>query len=619
MDYERYRVFNEQYQKVIPMKRYASIDFMRGIAIFLMIILHTISDYLDVEGLLGRINDVPLLNVVALVVLPFLGGLAGLFLLVSAIANMISMQKQLMRGLSAGMLALRQVITGFIIYIFAALTESTIGYWGAFGLFARNLDKPLIWNWSHQFTNWGTFEAIHTIAWCVIINGLIHGLISMKGLWKKPKIQMAIYGVLVVIVLAVTQPVWVGISKIYPGFPWGTLAGGFAQYKPHLFKSTFIEVIKGWFFGIWAAPMEPLFPYLAVSFIGSIVGIACAQPDKAIFKGFMKLMLIVAVCMFLAGAVGIILMMLKIIPVSFTDAAEVYRLISFHRHWAPDEPGFGHYYTWFSWLWQFLSVTGWGLTATLSMLYLVEFRGKAKQFADKTQFIRRFGFTAFSNYNQQYILTSTPFWATQIFFGSGVVAAWLNSATSSGPIAQWLNLGTGWWQNGLGPYDKTLWFATFFQIGIIILIYHVVMRVWEKVNYRGSIEWCMGTIGYYIVPVKKPEDLKNKKWYEKGDLAVQETFYDAEWVNIVEETDEYHRSKRDSRIVLIFAIAAFVVPLFLPFTVGWLFVTLKTFKTEGKNRKNTAALILCIIGIVLTLIFTIATLVLSPNILGFSL
>jgi hypothetical protein len=611
------------------MKRYASIDFMRGVAILLMLILHSIGDRLDVNTLLGRIDYVPLINVIALVVLPFLGGLAGLFLLVSAIANMISMQKQLMRGRSAGMLALRQVITGFILYIFAALTESTTGYWGAFGLLFRNLDKPLTWNWTTVFTRWGTFEAIHTIAWCVIINGLIHGLISVKGLWKKPKRQMLIYGILSIAVLASTPFVWQGISKIDPGFPWGYVGKwwvdsggalrGYDQFQPHLIYSAFSDVVKGWFFGLFAAPMEPLFPYLTVSFIGSIIGIACAQPEKALFKGFMKLMLTIAVTMFLVGAVGIVLMIIKIIPVSFDDATEVYRLISFHRHWAPDEPRFGHYYTWWSWLWQFCSVTGWGLMATLAMLYFVEFRGKGKQFADKTRFVRRFGFVAFSNYNQQYIYTSTGFWVPQLFFGMGAVAQWLNNITNGGFISRWLNLDTGWWQSGLGAYHPTLWFATFFQIGVTLLIYHVVMRLWEKANYRGSIEWFMGTIGYYIVPVKKPESLMMKKWYEKGDLAVQDAFYNAEWVNLVEATDEYHRSKRDSRITLIFAIAAFCVPLFVPFTFGLLFVVIKTFKTEGKNKKNVAALILCIIGTILTLAFTAAMFIFSLDSLGISL
>ena len=219
------------------MKRFSSLDFMRGIAILLMLFLHTISDYLHISGtggLMEQLNYIPLINVLALVVLPFLGGLAGLFLLVSAISNMISMQKQLISGRSPGMLALRQVITGLLIYIFAALSESTIGYYGSIMGITRHLNDPLIIDWTNTFTRWGNFETIHTIAWCVIINGAIHGLISINKLWQKPKIQMIIYAVLTLAVLASTRFVWEGIADVYSnasgGFPWGVgsdiLVGG---------------------------------------------------------------------------------------------------------------------------------------------------------------------------------------------------------------------------------------------------------------------------------------------------------------------------------------------------------------------------------------------------------
>ncbi|MHA2254945.1 MAG: hypothetical protein ACXAAM_02630, partial [Candidatus Heimdallarchaeaceae archaeon] len=72
-------------------KRFVSLDFLRRLAIFLMLILHMVSDYLDVDTLLAgdNINHIPLMNLVALLILPFMGGLAGLFLLTSSISNMI--------------------------------------------------------------------------------------------------------------------------------------------------------------------------------------------------------------------------------------------------------------------------------------------------------------------------------------------------------------------------------------------------------------------------------------------------------------------------------------------------------------------------------------------------
>ena len=96
------------------MRRYASIDFLRGLAIFMMLILHQVADTLDINNLLDNLDAIPLANVVLLVVLPFLGGLAGFFLLVSATGNAVSMTKFLMKGKSAGALAIRQFLGGFL-------------------------------------------------------------------------------------------------------------------------------------------------------------------------------------------------------------------------------------------------------------------------------------------------------------------------------------------------------------------------------------------------------------------------------------------------------------------------------------------------------------------------
>ncbi len=71
----------------IQTKRFSSLDFLRGLAIILMIILHQISDLLDIGTLTADLNSVPLINIVALLILPFIGGLAGLFLLTSAICQ----------------------------------------------------------------------------------------------------------------------------------------------------------------------------------------------------------------------------------------------------------------------------------------------------------------------------------------------------------------------------------------------------------------------------------------------------------------------------------------------------------------------------------------------------
>src|SRR5271157_5983158 len=148
----------------------------------MMLFLHQISWFLNSGALLADINNAPLINLLALLVLEFMGGLAGFFLLVSAIGNMISMYKRLQAGRSVNDLLLNQVVTGILLVIFAYLVEGDIGYLGALGDFFRSMNQiPLVLSnpvyaqayWLNlvdtMFSRWAHFETIHTIAWCILI------------------------------------------------------------------------------------------------------------------------------------------------------------------------------------------------------------------------------------------------------------------------------------------------------------------------------------------------------------------------------------------------------------------------------------------------------------------
>ncbi|MHA1198441.1 MAG: hypothetical protein ACTSQF_03720, partial [Candidatus Heimdallarchaeaceae archaeon] len=314
-------------------KRFASIDFLRGLAIFIMIVLHIVSDYLDVDALLAadKINTIPLINLIILAVMSFLGGLAGLFLIASAISNMVSMQRNLRNGKSVVSIALKQIVGGIILLIFAMLTEGVTGYHGMFGSLIHNLKTPTL-DVLIARRSWAIFETIHTIAWCTIINGIVQVLLSINGGWKKPRRQMLIYAILSVIVIVCTKFIWEGLynnllgsnSTGFPwgtnadgsltnlpnhilnsitgsnkrGYPWGTNADGSSMWQPDVRTAGFGAVLVGIFVNPLAAPFEPIFPYLAVSFIGSIIGIAISQPKKALFKGFTKTVLLTSFVMF---------------------------------------------------------------------------------------------------------------------------------------------------------------------------------------------------------------------------------------------------------------------------------------------------------------------------------
>ncbi|NPD89068.1 MAG: DUF1624 domain-containing protein [Asgard group archaeon] len=576
-------------------KRFASLDFLRGLAIFVMIILHIISDYLDIDTLLAgdNINHIPLINLIALVILPLLGGLAGLFLLASAISNMVSMQKNLKKGISAGSIAIKQVIGGIILLLFAMLTEGLTGYHGSFGNLISNLRNPTF-NISIAMTGWATFETIHTIAWCVILNGITQGLLSIKSGWKKPRRQILIYAILSVIILASTKFVWDGIYNGLKGvngigFPWGINTDGSRMDLPDLRTAGFVAVLIGIFINPLAAPMEPIFPYLAVSFIGSIIGIAISQPKKVLFKGFTKTILLTGFVMFVAGAIGTVIELVNVMNnTGFDGGITFYRFISFHRHWYPDAPMiYAPYISSFAWLWQTLITNGFSIMLCMIVIFLVEFRGRGSHFAKKTGYIRRYGIIAFSNYNNQWLNWLPPLFIPLLF--------------------------------GLTNGSKMLWGGTILSILTTLAFYTIILYLWGMVNYKFSFEWFMKSIGYILLPIRRISFLKEKKWYQKGDINMDVFSNKGAWINIVEENEAYHKAKTDSKISMILSICCLAIPIFFAFSVVTLPMSIKARKKEGINKKNTIALVLSIIGAVITVAFFAFAFVFTPASLNFYL
>ena len=579
------------------MKRFASIDFLRGLAIFIMILLHSIGDLLDIETLLAgdNINQIPIINLVALLVLPFLGGLAGLFLLASAISNMVSIQKNLLRGKSVLSIAIKQVIGGFVLLIFAMLTESITGFHGTFGEFLLDPRTRVFFDVNWVSRRWAYFEMIHTIAWCVIVTGIVQGIISINEGWRKPRRQMLIYVILTVIVIVSTKFIWSGLYNGLIGtgdgigYPWGTNADGSLMREPDIRTAGFRAVLVGIFVNPLASPWHPIFPYLAISFIGSIIGIAISQPKKALFKGFTKTVLLIGLVMFIAGATGTVFELINVMNnTSFDEAINFYRLISSSRFWFPDAPlAFAPFISSFAWLWQFLFTNGFSIMFTMIVLFLVEFRGRSSHFARRTKYIRRYGIIAFTNYNNQWLYWIPPAFIPLIF--------------------------------GQASYTKLLWGGTILSVLTTLAFYTIILYLWGLINYRFSFEWLMRSIGYLLLPIRRSSTLKNKKWWQKGDVNVKGIIKSGNWIDIVEKNEAYHEAKTDSRVLMILSIFSLAIPIFFAFSVITLPLSINARKNEGRNKKNTTALILSIIGAVITVGFFVFAFVFSPSGLGFAL
>ena len=157
--------------------------------------------------------------------------------------------------------------------------------------------------------------------------------------------------------------------------------------------------------------------------------------------------------------------------------------------------------------------------------------------------------------------------------------------------------------------------GTFTALVATLLIFTLILNLWERYNYAGSLEWIMRTIGFNLIPSKKAEE-KKKKWYEKGDLNVKNDFYDVEWISVVTPDDDYHTQLKDSKMIATLSTLSFFSLIFMPFNIITWIAVKDIEKREGKNPAIRRAKIISIAGSVISIAFLLSSLVITLKMLG---
>ncbi len=545
--------------------RFVTIDFLRGISIWMMIVLHIPMAVYDMSWVYTSMEEAPIILILMLVVILYLGSWCGFFLMISSIGNMISMRNSLKKGKSVKNLVSKQVLGGFLLLISAWIIESTTGYTGYLGHLLEGYNNINI-----IFARGFQLETIHAIAWAIIINGIVQGILSKNGGFNKPKRNMIIYGILALIIILLTPIMWNLADKIIPGYPyafydWSSCNPvGYPEYPcyldrmqyPVLGYSTLVDYILRFILSPIAGHPEPMFPFLAVSFIGSIVGIWLTSEKPS--KKFLKNGIIISVLLEIAGLIGLVFMFVRGSQDfdSFIDGTWNIHALN-------------------AWLPYFVLFTANQLLSILLIIRLVEFRGISKTFAEKTKHFRRFGFVALTIYNYQYI---------------SLIPRYL--------LSLYPNI------DGVTP-NKLNGILTIVVLISTFVLWEVILRLWEKIDYVGSFEWFIAKVSNLILPKNKiknesgseQDQSKKKKWWETSRLNAKKQFYDVDWI----ELKIYDLN--DSKLALNISLLGLMV---FPF----LFVGLKLAKTsrenEGKNNYNTSAKSISMVGILLFVIVFIA-------------
>lgn len=434
-------------QPMLPtVKRIASIDFLRGIAIIMMIFIHSLYRLYDYQWIVDNPEallkiPIPLLALAA--ILSYFGMWVFFFVVLSGIVNAYSMTKKIANIQNQKVLLYKQIITGFIIILFGKIKEGFIGYWGYLGQALRSGDWTNIYPIQNMFFE---MKALDIIGWCYIITGTIHYLLLRKEGYKKYRRNLFIYILLIFAVVIATPFIssyakslnWVVPSK--DSLPWTDENLEFTGW-PSVHVATANPSFKTWLLVLLVGANDPLFPYLAASFTGTIIGMTLAQ--KQIPKHFIRYGFLAALTSFVVGII------LIVFHVATNFPASVYNK-------PPDIP-------------VFLLHLGGQIAVIILFLNLVEFKNRGQIFANRAivRFIRRWS------------LVSLTIFVLDIY---ELFAKWFLSAIIS--IFYPLDLtkhGTFQGISGLLP-------SMIFSL-LVVLMYDLLIRIWALVDFTGSFEW----------------------------------------------------------------------------------------------------------------------------------
>ncbi|MHA1683736.1 MAG: hypothetical protein ACTSUE_22550 [Promethearchaeota archaeon] len=418
------------------MKRVLTYDFLRGIAIIGVILFHVMNvvfaDMVDniKNSLSGPVTVGPVAIGLGVVILYF-GNFSGLFVMISAGSNVISIRKQWDRMMERGTTenqAFRkilgtQTIRGLLVYFFGFFSEGLIA-----SLFSKLLGEDNIIA-EDLVNSFFLSNILHCIGVTLIFSSLIY-LVFLRYKTSRQKMNITLL-IMLAVVLAI-QPVirtmltnagYEGSFKppdIYPTWYENYAARGFWQNLGFAFLTPLIGRVF------------PLIPMISGAFIGIIISVHINQ--KAINPAFIKktawTSLIVLGCGIVYGY------LLEELGVQAFDV-DVARSVGWH-----------------------IIVLAGEIFSMIFIIYFVDFRKKTKTevFKKHTVTLRRFGLATLTLWNLQY-LSLIPAIVFELF-GWEVLDGGLNT-----------------WQLLI------VLFAVF-------AFWHLIIWLWEsKGKFKGSLEW----------------------------------------------------------------------------------------------------------------------------------
>ncbi len=414
------------------MKRYVSIDILKGFSMFLVLFFHVLTRTLDfsvIENTLDNFSIVNLPFYFVIVIIGYISEYDIVYICISAFGNIFSVQRQWDRKITPDSTPLEMKT----LYRKIMKTQLIRGGFIAFlGYFSEWILNGMILDVVIQKPDWATssigalfFAQILTV---MAINNVILSFIYLTLLRFDKKKHIPLVLISLFIGFIAVTPGIIELFKLNP-IIWTNLQLGWED-------RTIGMNILVFFLSPFIRRFTPIFPNFSASALGAII--AYKFTKEGIAKKFINLLLLTSILLMLAG-----------ITFAYFESLGFSRIQSYN-------------------LGPFLQTFAGAILYIMFFIYFFEVRGTQRTIK-YSKLWRRFGIFTLSIWCLQWLII-LPACLVQ------VIINWITGTWTKFIDSPLINNGLNVWQ-----FAIALIFITGFYYGILLL--------WEKIHYIGTFEW----------------------------------------------------------------------------------------------------------------------------------
>lgn len=483
------------------MKRFVSLDLLRGVAIIAVLFFHMLQVVWNYEGILAAGIPWPYYSII--IPLAFFGQFNVLFVALSGLVNTISIDRQWRRfstqnptaeekNQKANKILKSQLIRGLFIFVMAYTYDVLLNR--LLLNTVKQAPDPLLGSLNGLFST----NVLHAIAWGIVISGVLYTQLLRRDKgqqWISKRILIA------ALLMLLLTPVMITLSRTFPYYytmGWETRELGWNVlyfFINSLFRGTC-----------------PAFPFAVFGVVGALIGFRFSNGNLE--KAFANRWFIASIVVFVGGLILYLLRVAKL-DVALNAAAGTLPYFFIESVYDVGEK---------------LMLLGGSLLLILILVYAIDIRGKAKEIAKRTISIRRFGLVSLTVFSLQWIV-------------SGFLVAYHNITNAiTGATTPFLqgNFSAGWFDfqraPGLPAMQLVFWFA------ITLGAWHIFLWLWGKTQFKGSFEWL----------IVKVMSIGRKDAGERLNMSA--SLYNVE--GVVENPQNYWSQRRLIGMTVLFYIMA---------------------------------------------------------------